>query len=85
MKEDDKKLFKQLFHLSSIGFSLVFAIVIGLAAGLFLDRKFGTAPWLTLIFLVFGIIAGFRNVFYIFKKYGLGDEQISEKDNSKKT
>ena len=85
MKEDDKKLVKQLFHASSIGLSLVFAIFIGLFIGLFIDRKFGTAPWFTLIFLVLGIIAGFRNVFYIFKKYGLGDEQISEKDDSKKT
>lgn len=85
MKEDDKKLVKQLFHVSSIGFSLVLAIFIGLVAGIFIDRKFGTAPWFTLIFLILGIIAGFRNVFYIFKKYGLGDEQINEKDDNKKT
>ena len=85
VKEDNKKLVKQLFHASSIGLSLVFAIVIGLVAGLFIDRKIGTAPWFTLIFLILGIIAGFRNVFYIFKKYGLGDEQNYEKDDSKKT
>ena len=78
MKEKDKKLTKQVLHLSSIGFSLVLAIVIGLVIGIFLDRKLGTAPWLTLIFLAFGIIAGFRNMYYIFKKYGIDYEDRDE-------
>jgi len=85
VKDKDKKLIKQVFHLSSIGFSLVFAIVIGLVVGIFLDRKFDTAPWLTLLFLTFGIIAGFRNIFYIFKKYGLDYEDRDEKGDDEKT
>jgi len=44
------------------------SIFIGLAAGVYLDRKFDTSPWLTLIFLVFGIAAGFRNIALAIKK-----------------
>lgn len=82
MKEKDKKLLKQVLHLSSIGFSLVLAIVMGLVIGIFIDRKCDTEPWFTLIFLAFGIIAGFRNMFYIFKKYGLEyDDDDEEGDD----
>ena len=53
---------------ASMGFSIVLATVIGLAAGVFLDRFFETSPWLTLIFLLLGIVAGFRNIYIIAKR-----------------
>jgi len=33
-----------------------------------LDRKFDTSPWFTLIFLAFGIAAGFRNIALVIKR-----------------
>lgn len=39
------------------------AVLIGLAIGVWLDSRFGTFPWLTLVFLVMGVIAGFRNYY----------------------
>lgn len=47
---------------------MALAVVIGLAVGYWLDKLFGTSPWLTLIFLVLGIVAGFRNLYVIGKK-----------------
>ena len=84
MKEENKKLMKQMLHLSSMGFSMVLAIIIGLAIGIFLDRRLGTHPWFTIIFLVLGVVAGFRNIFHIFFKYGLGEGKSDEKGNRKK-
>ena len=55
-------------QVSSLGFAIALAIVIGLALGYWLDRLLGTSPWLTLIFLVLGIVAGFRNLYVIGKK-----------------
>lgn len=52
----------RMLTLLSLGFSVPFAIVIGGGAGWLLDRWLGTAPWLFLIFLAFGIVAGLRNV-----------------------
>ena len=62
-------LFKNLAMLSSIGIAFVAATFIGLVIGIYLDRYFGTSPWLTIIFLVFGIAAGFKNVYDMIKKY----------------
>jgi ATP synthase protein I len=54
---------KALGELSAVGITLVVATVIGLAGGYYLDRWLGTSPWLTLIGLLFGIAAGFVNLF----------------------
>jgi len=44
---------------------MVAATLIGLAMGYHLDRWLGTNPWMTLIFLCLGIVAGFRNVYIL--------------------
>ena len=67
MKRETRHAYKELAYFSSLGISVAFSIFIGLGIGVFLDRKFGTSPWFTLIFLVFGIIAGFRNIALIIK------------------
>lgn len=68
---DDKKngYIKGLYELASIGITLVAATFIGLLIGIYLDDYFDTKPWFTIIFLIFGIIAGFKNVYYMIKKY----------------
>ena len=62
MKRETRRAFKDLAYYSSLGLSVSFAVFIGLGVGVWLDRKFDTSPWLTLIFLGLGIIAGFRNI-----------------------
>lgn len=47
---------------SVIGLHMVSAIFVGGAIGWGLDYWLGTFPWLSGIFFVFGIIAGFYNV-----------------------
>jgi ATP synthase protein I len=72
MKEETKKFIKELlqggYRASAIGLSLVLAILIG----------FGLGYWLSLIFdnkifiyigLIMGIIAGFRNLYLMGKRY----------------
>ncbi len=63
MLDEEPSLLKQLARLSTIGVTLVAATAIGLAIGYGLDRWFGTSPWLTLTFTLFGIVAGFVNMF----------------------
>jgi len=43
------------------------AVMAGLLFGQWLDGKFGTAPWLMLLFLGFGMAAGFRSIFRLLK------------------
>jgi len=49
--------------LSSVGLSFVLAIVIGVAAGRWIDARLGTGPWGFLIFFFLGLAAGILNVY----------------------
>lgn len=49
----------QLLSLSGLGVTMVVCIVAGLAAGLFLDRRFSSSPLFTIGFFLLGIAAGF--------------------------
>jgi ATP synthase protein I len=64
----EESSWKALAELSSIGMTLVLATVIGLAGGYYLDRWLGTSPWLVMIGLGLGIVAGFVNFFRSVKR-----------------
>lgn len=63
---DDKDRFrawKQVYLLTTAGLQVVVSLLIGFGIGLALDRWLGTAPWLMLLFIIFGVAAGFLNVY----------------------
>lgn len=68
MDEETKKMFKTLGYISTLGLAMAFSIGIGAFLGLYLDKKFDTAPWLFYVFLGFGIIAAFRNLYIMYKR-----------------
>ena len=68
MGQSDREHWRMLAMASSMGISVVLATVLGLALGYWLDSLFGTAPWLLLICLGLGIVAGFRNIYVIGKR-----------------
>jgi F0F1-type ATP synthase assembly protein I len=61
-KDDNRRSFSQLSHLLSAGMVFPVATAIGYAIGYFLDRLFAT-KYLTIVFLLFGIAAGFVSFF----------------------
>jgi ATP synthase protein I len=67
---EEQSAWKAIGELSTVGMTLVLATVIGLAGGYYLDKWLGTAPWLTLIGLGFGIAAGFVNLFRTVNRAG---------------
>ena len=52
-------------NVSIVGIQFPVAIAIGYFFGRWLDGLFGTGPWLAIVFVIFGIIAGFVNLFRI--------------------
>jgi ATP synthase protein I len=56
--------------LSTVGLAFVLAIVIGTAAGVWVDSRFGTSPWGFLIGFVMGLAAGVLNVIRITRDAG---------------
>ena len=73
MRQDTKNFLKELFsggyRASSIGLALVFSIFIGAFVGYLLDNYFETGYLFKIIGLIVGIIAGFRNVYVMGKKF----------------
>ena len=82
MKEKDRELLRMVSVLSTVGLTLVFATIIGLYVGLKLDAWLGTSPWLTVLFLIFGLIAGFKNLLVQIKhSQKTLDDQSKDKKN----
>ena len=56
---------------STVGINMVATTFIGFAIGYWVvDKYLGTFPWFTGIFLLLGIIAGFKHLFKIARKMG---------------
>jgi len=73
MKNETRKYLRQLAMASTLGFQVALSVFIGLAMGVWLDSWLGTFPWLALVFMIFGVAAGFLN-YYRFAKRQQQDE-----------
>jgi len=56
-------MLRTAWELSAGLLSFVFALGIGWWVGQWIDARLGTAPWLTLLFVAFGLVAGVLNVY----------------------
>ena len=59
-----------LAKVSGIGWFVVGSIAIGAGVGYWLDRRFDTAPVITLVGLALGIIVAFRGMFGLVRAVG---------------
>jgi len=59
----------QWADVTNMGVAMVLCIVLGLAAGIFLDSRFDTGPIFTLIALFGGILAGFRIMYKAYMRF----------------
>jgi ATP synthase protein I len=65
MKENKEKIsdYARLTRLSAIGIAMILCTAIGFGIGYYLDKWLHTAPVFLIIFLIFGICAGFLNAY----------------------
>lgn len=69
--------------LSSIGIEVLVDVVLGAALGYWLDRRFGTEPWLLIAGLLFGIAAGYWTLFKLLRRRegsGNGDGESRDRN-----
>jgi ATP synthase protein I len=59
----DRSSYVEYTMLASVGTQLVVSTFLGFGMGYWLDKKLGTSPALTIIFVVLGVAAGFLNVY----------------------
>lgn len=81
MADNKNQLYRSLMFASSLGIAMVAAILIGLFIGYQLDKWLDTSPWFTLIFLLFGIISGFRNIFILSNRAMKDDNDQQDTDD----
>jgi len=63
---------------SIVGIQFPVAIGLGFFFGRWLDAQLGTHPWLTAVFSLFGIAAGFVNLFRITAQAGRAAEEMQK-------
>jgi len=52
----------------NVGYYLLTPLILGVIVGLFIDNKFKTKPWFTLVFILFGLLASLYNLLRITKE-----------------
>ncbi|HDD35218.1 MAG TPA: AtpZ/AtpI family protein, partial [Candidatus Desulfofervidus auxilii] len=72
LKEFFADFSKVVAYATQIGLAIALSIVIGLVIGYYLDKwlrvNWPFPHFLIVLFLIFGVIAGFRNIFIIMKR-----------------
>ncbi len=61
-KKPSKINYGKIAALSSLGLMLPSSIAVGLFLGYYLDKLFGTRPWLLLVFFILGTVSGFYSL-----------------------
>ena len=87
------KQIKAFARVGALGIELAASTVIGLLGGRWLDGKLGTEPWLSIVGLILGVVAGFRSLYQTAKsenrkltetgpEVGSGTRKPDEQDRS---
>ncbi len=61
-KKPSKINYGKIVGISSLGLMLPSSIAVGLFFGYYLDKFFGTRPWLLLVFFILGAVSGLRSL-----------------------
>ncbi len=72
--------FKKYLRFSTVGLEMGFSVLIGLFAGQYLDSWLGTEPWLLLVGLLMGAVAGFRRLYSLLRSAMTDQSGTSSQD-----
>jgi len=78
ISKNNKDLVRSLMSYSSLGLEMGLSVAIGIGIGYFLDNYFKTSPYLTILFMLFGIVAAFKTIFMLLKKVKKKDERDND-------
>ncbi|HBA53816.1 MAG TPA: hypothetical protein DCZ04_05005 [Syntrophorhabdus aromaticivorans] len=79
LSENKRDVIKSLLNYSSLGLEMGLSVAIGIGIGYFLDSYFKTYPYLTIIFMIFGIVAAMKTIFMLLKKIERENERNKDK------
>lgn len=64
---DGSKQLKAFARIGAVGIELALSTIVGLLGGQWLDRQLSTDPWLSLVGLILGVVAGFLSLYRALK------------------
>jgi ATP synthase protein I len=73
--EDRGKILRQIASYSTLGLEMGLSVAVGAIIGYYLDKWLHTDPWLLIVFLIFGVIAGFRSLYRALKRLEREDKE----------
>lgn len=76
-QEPKRAFYKDLEVFGSIGIELVLLVIIGLLGGNWLDKRFGTSPFILITGAIIGAIIGFYNFYKLI--LSLSDKEKEER------
>lgn len=79
LSQDKREVVKSLLSYSSLGIEMGLCVAIGIGMGYYLDKYFETSPYLTIIFMIFGIIAAMKTIYQLMKKLEKENERNKNK------
>lgn len=72
--KQNSKVIKALVLITQLGISMMVPVFLCVFAGNFIDKKAGTS-FIMPVFLILGIAAAFRNVYYLLKPFYAADKE----------
>jgi ATP synthase protein I len=69
---------------ATVGLEFTLSVALGLFVGRWLDRKFDTEPWLTVIGFAYGLAAGGRAIYRALKRANREAEELERKEREKR-
>ena len=77
MKNNDKwgKCLRSVAELSTIPMVMIAGPLLGYFCGYYIDEWFGTKPFGLIVFIILGLVAAFKQVFFMIRKYDNDDNK----------
>jgi F0F1-type ATP synthase assembly protein I len=79
-----KQDWKGIGRYGTVGLELVLSVLLGLFGGQFLDRRFHTTPWLTLVGVAYGVAAGIRGLYRAAARATREAEEFDRREREKR-
>jgi ATP synthase protein I len=75
LSDNKRDVVRSLLSYSSLGIEMGLSVAIGIGMGYYLDKFFKTAPYLTIIFMILGIVAAMKTIYTLLRKIQKEDER----------
>ncbi len=75
---------KGLGSYGTVGLEFALSIVLGLLVGDWADKKLGTAPWLMVLGLTYGVAAGTRALYRALQRANRESEEFDRKEREER-